>query len=95
MGIAYAPETLLGVDEINLAELDLVGVPPRNHVYIRTLTNRSLGEYDPEAGETPEQGSAAAREFKDYGRELAGSGAASRRTISSVCSSTSNSTATA
>ncbi len=50
---------------------DLVGVPSQDHDYIFKLSSESFGEYDPEVGVTPEQGSAAAQELKAYGCALA------------------------
>lgn len=49
---------------------DIVGVPDEDREYVFDLTNRSLGENDPELGAGPEYGSKASEELKEYGRAL-------------------------
>lgn len=49
---------------------DIVGVPDEDRPYVFELTNRSLGENDPDLGEGPEHGSRASEELKEYGRTL-------------------------
>lgn len=50
---------------------DIVGVPEEDREYVFDLTNRSLGENDPELSEGPEHGSRAAEALKEYGQTLA------------------------
>lgn len=49
---------------------DIVGVPNEDRPYVFDLTNRSLGENDPEMSSGPEHGSQASEELKEYGRSL-------------------------
>lgn len=50
---------------------DMVGVPDEDRDYVFDLTNRTMGENDPELSQGPEYGSKAAEELKAYGRSLA------------------------
>lgn len=49
---------------------DIVGVPEADREYVFDLTNRSLGENDPELSSGPEYGSKASEELKAYGQQL-------------------------
>lgn len=50
---------------------EMTGVPESDREYLVSLTNKTMGDQDPDYGSSPEAGSEAVRRLNEYGLELA------------------------